>query len=92
MSITREENGTYTSQVRVKDWTGKTIHKKKRGFKRKKDAKEWERQMLSQGNILNTTLKDFFEIYLEDKKNVIKQRTVYNKRDVFRKHIFPLLC
>lgn len=89
MSITREENGTYTSQVRVKDWTGKTIHKKKRGFKRKKDAKEWERQMLSQGNILNTTLKDFFEIYLEDKKNVIKQRTVYNKRDVFRKHIFP---
>ena len=32
MSITREENGTYTSQVRVKDWTGKTIHKKKRGF------------------------------------------------------------
>ena len=42
MSITREENGTYTSQVRVKDWTGKTIHKKKRGFKRKKDAKEWE--------------------------------------------------
>ena len=43
MSITREENGTYTSQVRVKDWTGKTIHKKKRGFKRKKDAKEWER-------------------------------------------------
>jgi len=58
MSITREENGTYTSQVRVKDWTGKTIHKKKRGFKRKKDAKEWERQMLSQGNILNTTLKD----------------------------------
>ena len=89
MSITREENGTYTSQVRVKDWTGKTIHKKKRGFKRKKDAKEWERQMLSQGNILNTTLNDFFEIYLEDKKNVIKQRTVYNKRDVFRKHIFP---
>ena len=51
MSITREENGTYTSQVRVKDWTGKTIHKKKRGFKRKKDAKEWERQMLSQGKI-----------------------------------------
>lgn len=43
MSITREENGTYTSQVRVKDWTGKTIHKKKRGFKRKKDAKEWEK-------------------------------------------------
>lgn len=47
--------------------------------------------MLSQGNILNTTLKDFFEIYLEDKKNVIKQRTVYNKRDVFRKHIFLTL-
>lgn len=89
MSIMKEENGTYTVQCRVKDWTGKTIHKKKRGFKRKKDAKLWEMEMLSQGNILNVTLKDFFDIYLEDKKNSIKQRTVYNKCDVLRKHVFP---
>jgi len=30
------------SQVRVKDYTGKTIHKKKRGFTTKKEALEWE--------------------------------------------------
>lgn len=37
MSVTRDKNtGKWMSQIRVKDWTGKEIHKKKRGFKTKK--------------------------------------------------------
>ena len=30
------------SQIRVTDWQGKEIHKKKRGFLTKKEAQEWE--------------------------------------------------
>lgn len=33
MSVTKDKNtGKWMSQIRVKDWTGKEIHKKKRGF------------------------------------------------------------
>ena len=35
------------SQIRVKDYTGKVIHKKKRGFATKKEALEWERDFLA---------------------------------------------
>ena len=35
------------SQIRVKDYTGKVIHKKKRGFTTKKEALEWERDFLA---------------------------------------------
>ena len=35
------------SQIRVKDYIGKVIHKKKRGFATKKEALEWERDFLA---------------------------------------------
>ena len=42
MSVTRDKStGKWMSQVRVKDWTGKEIHKKKRGFNTKKEALQW---------------------------------------------------
>ncbi len=37
MSVTKDKNtGKWMSQIRIKDWTGKEIHKKKRGFSTKK--------------------------------------------------------
>ncbi len=39
MSVTKDsKTNRWMSQVRVKDWTGKVIHKKKRGFQTKKEA------------------------------------------------------
>ena len=39
MSVTKDgDTGRWMSQIRVTDWTGKTIHKKKRGFATKKEA------------------------------------------------------
>lgn len=38
------------SQIRVKDYTGKVIHKKKRGFATKKEALEWETGFSEQSN------------------------------------------
>ena len=44
MSVTKDgDTGRWMSQIRVTDWTGKTIHKKKRGFATKKEALQWER-------------------------------------------------
>lgn len=87
MSIIKEANGTYTVQCRVTDWTGKTVHKKKRGFQRKKDAKHWESQMLSQGNQISLTMSEFSEVHFEDKKSELKVRTIDHKRDILNKHI-----
>lgn len=51
MSVTRDKNtGKWMSQIRVKDWTGKEIHKKKRGFNTKKEALQWERDFISQAD------------------------------------------
>ena len=50
MSVTKDTTGKWMSQVRVKDYTGKTIHKKKRGFATKKEALEWERDFLNKTN------------------------------------------
>lgn len=49
MSVTKDgDTGRWMSQIRVTDWTGKTIHKKKRGFATKKEALQWERDFISQ--------------------------------------------
>ena len=38
MSVTKDKNtGKWMSQIRIKDWTGKEIHKKKR------TSTEWEK-------------------------------------------------
>ena len=51
MSVTKDKKtGKWMSQVRVKDWTGKEIHKKKRGFNTKKEALQWERDFISQAD------------------------------------------
>ena len=47
MSVTKDTSGKWMSQIRVKDYTGKVIHKKKRGFATKKEALEWERDFLN---------------------------------------------
>ena len=42
MSVTKDsKTGKWMSQIRIKDWTGKEVHKKKRGFSTKKEALQW---------------------------------------------------
>ena len=61
MSVTKDgDTGRWMSQIRVTDWTGKTIHKKKRGFATKKEALQWERDFISQSTgSLGMTFGDF---------------------------------
>ncbi len=89
MAITKEKNGTYTVQFRIRDWTGKVVHKKKRGFAKKKDAKIWEIENSNSGTEFAMTLRKFVEVYYEDKKLELKERTLEHKQDVLNKHVLP---
>lgn len=51
MSVTKYgTNNRWMSQIRVTDWKGNTIHKKKRGFLTKKEALQWERETMNQAS------------------------------------------
>ena len=80
MSVTRDKNtGKWMSQIRVKDWTGKEIHKKKRGFKTKKEALQWEQDFISQADgSLGMKFKDFVEIYMKDVNPRLRETTLSN--------------
>ena len=91
MSVTKDKNtGKWMSQVRIKDWTGKEIHKKKRGFSTKKEALQWERDLLkkSTGSV-GMMFSDFIEIYQNDVCSRLKKTTQANKRFLIDSKITP---
>ena len=82
MSVTKDgDTGRWMSQIRVTDWTGKTIHKKKRGFATKKEALQWERDFISQSTgSLGMTFGDFIALYIKDMEHRLKPSTVASKK------------
>ena len=91
MSVTKDgKTGKWMSQIRVKDWTGKEVHKKKRGFSTKKEALQWERDFLSQANgSLGMIFRDFIELYMKDMGQRLKPSTIDNKRFLINLKITP---
>lgn len=91
MSVTKDnKTGKWMSQLRVKDWTGKEIHKKKRGFSTKKEALQWERDFISQSTgSLGMIFKDFIELYMKDMEQRLKASTVANKRFLIDLKVTP---
>ena len=58
---------------RYTDWTGKRKQTQKRGFKTKREAKQWEQEeILKSESKLDMTFASFFEVYEVDKKNRVK--------------------
>ena len=91
MSVTKDGNtGKWMAQLRVTDWTGKTVHKKKRGFKTKREAQQWEQDFLQQASgSIGMTFQDFIELYLKDMEQRLKPSTVANKRFLIDLKITP---
>lgn len=91
MSVTKDKNtGKWMSQIRVKDWTGKEIHKKKRGFATKREALQWERDFINQSRgSLGMSFMDFIELYIQDMEKRLKPSTVANKRFLIDLKIIP---
>ena len=82
MPVTKDgDTGRWMSQIRVTDWTGKIIHKKKRGFATKKEALQWERDFISQSTgSLGMTFGDFISLYVKDMEHRLKPSTVASKK------------
>ena len=79
------------SQIRVKDYTGKVIHKKKRGFTTKKEALEWERDFLNKATAdMGMLFQDFVELYFEDMSHRLKESTIISKHYMVDKKILPV--
>ncbi len=78
------------AQLRVKDWTGKVIHKKKRGFKTKREALQWERDTINQATeSVGMTFGDFVEIYYQDMSERLKESTLRSKHFMIDQKITP---
>lgn len=81
MSVQKDSTtGKWMVQCRVTDWQGNVTHKKKRGFSTKKEAQEWERNLLSKAKAnVNMLFGDFIELYFEDLSHRLKASTLANK-------------
>ena len=85
-----QKKGTWYAAFYYEDWQGVRKKKLKRGFATKKEALEWERQfLLQQAADLNMKFGDFVEIYMEDKKNRVRENTMVSKEHIIRTKILP---
>ena len=87
MSVTKDgDTGRWMSQIRATGWTGKTIHKKKRGFATKKEAQAWEREFLMEKQAdVNMTFESFAQLYEKDMKPKLKLNTWLTKESIIQK-------
>uniref|UniRef100_UPI002E796C9E site-specific integrase n=1 Tax=Enterocloster aldenensis TaxID=358742 RepID=UPI002E796C9E len=85
-----EERGTFYCKFYYKDWTGQNRQKLKRGFTRKKDARDWERDFLTKhAGSPNMAFKSLCELYLEDAKQSCKLSSYKIKKSICETHILP---
>lgn len=71
-----KKRGTWYCQFYYQDWNGETKQKRKRGFKREKDAKEWERNFMSN---LQTNSDILFAALVENYMEDLATSTVLHK-------------
>ena len=92
MPAYKEDNGTWTSKFKYKDWRGEKRQKTKRGFERKKDALDFETEFkatfVHSADIPFTALA---KNYLSDltKNHKIEITTAERKQRAFDKMISP---
>lgn len=83
---------TNTWEVRTyyKDWTGERKQKTKRGFAKKSEAQEWERNFKSQQEqSLDMKFGDFVELYLRDIEPRMKRNSFLTKQHIVETKILP---
>ena len=87
-----EKLGTWYCQFYYTDFTGVKKQKRKRGFKTRREALEWEREFqLKKSKNCDMTLSSFVELYFADMKGRLRDSTIDNKRQIFETKIIPYL-
>lgn len=91
MSIHKDNaTGKWRVVYRYTDWTGETHQSSKRGFPTKREAQMWERELLLKKEAkLDMTFESFYEIYVEDMQNRIRDNTWGTKTNITRTKILP---
>lgn len=85
-----DKTASWFCKFYFKDWQGDRHQTTKRGFKTKRDALRWQADFIAKENrSMHISFEAYVKIYFEDKKNKLKERTVYNKKYMIDKHILP---
>lgn len=83
-----DKTASWFCKFYFKDWQGDRHQTTKRGFKTKRDALRWQADFIAKENrSMHISFEAYVKIYFEDKKNKLKERTVYNKKYMIDKHI-----
>ena len=81
---------SYYAQVYYVDYTGKRKRKTKRGFKTKREAKEWASEFIRvEKSDMDMYFGSFVESYWEDISVDLKQSTIDTKKHIIDLHITP---
>ena len=90
-----DKRGTWTARFYYTDWTGQRKQKKKRGFKRQIDAKEYEREFLAglqyDQSKADMQLSTLVSEYIRDAKTRLKLSTIKTKENMINTKILPYL-
>ncbi len=86
------DRNTWYCQFYYENWQGERKKKKRRGFKTKKQAQEWESEFVRHAKAeMDMTLASFVETYFTDKAGELKERSLRNKRYMIDAKIIPYL-
>ena len=93
MAVFKDETrNTYYVNLYYTDYTGQKKQKRKRGFKLKKDAINWEREFLLQmQGEPDMTLNSLAQLYLMDIKTRLKEVTYDGHKHLLNNRILPYL-
>ena len=86
------KKNTWYVKFRYTDWQGNRKETTKRGFATKREAKEYEQEFISKAQgTADMTMKSLAEIYLEDRKQNVKESSYYVVKNVIEAYILPTL-
>ena len=87
-----KEKNTFYCSFYYTDWTGKKCRKKKEGFKRERDAKQFEIDFLNKiKNNCDMPFNTLVNLYLEDISTKVRSTTFANKKHLIELKIIPYL-
>ena len=88
--IKNHKTGMWEVRTYYKDLTGARKQKTKRGFAKKSEALEWERNFkLKENQSISMSFKSFVDIYLTDLEPRIKRNTFLTKKHIIETKILP---
>lgn len=90
MAFKEKDTKTWSAQWFECDAKGVKKKRKKRGFSTKKEALDYEMQKkLNNARSMDMKFSEYIDVYFEDKKNELKERTFRNKRYMMEQHLIP---